>query len=223
MRSALLTLTLAAALGAPASAQSAPAACAPRTGTLAGIGRASVVEFVGPIFGDHVCATVANLSLGSFSARIADADASDALVSASLAGAGANAVLALQGMGDIAIVPGDAALGSATATAPAGPYVVAPGGQIPDFGGDTSTAKRVVLAYAGQRLLVIATSPVALADLARVLRSQPDVFGASDAVERAIVIASGPDAEISLDAGAGERWQSDPAAAPHRFLLLTKR
>jgi hypothetical protein len=78
-----------------------------------------------------------------------------------------------------------------------GPYVVAPGGNFPDAGGDVSEAARVVLAFSGQRVLLIATTPLELVDLTRVLRDRPDLFGA-DAVERAVVIASGPNAALSL-------------------------
>ena len=75
--------------------------------------------------------------------------------------------------------------------------MVAPGGVIPSFGADTAEAPRVVLAFAGQRVLLIGTTPVALVDLAQELRSQPDLFGA-DAIERAVILASGPDAALSL-------------------------
>jgi hypothetical protein len=193
---------------APASAQTpaAPGAssCDARQTTLAGgIGRAMVVAFTGPVFGARVCATVANLAFDGFTARIADAPASDAVVSAALTGGGA-VTLPLEG---------------ATVTG-AGPYVIAPGGVFPSFGGDTAEAPRVVLAYAGQRVLVIATSPVALVDLARALRDHPGIFDA-DAIERAVVVASGPNAALSL------RTADGPLGAPGittpRMLLLIKR
>ena len=66
-----------------------------------------------------------------------------------------------------------------------GPYVIAPGGAIPAFGRDVAELPRVVLAYSGQRTFLIATSPVALVDLAKELRTQPGAFGA-DAFERAV-------------------------------------
>jgi hypothetical protein len=101
-----------------------------------------------------------------------------------------------------------------------GPYVVAPGGAFPSFGGDTVEAPRVVLAYAGQRVLVIGTTAVALVDLARILRTEPDLFGA-DAVERAVILASGPNAAIALRSADG-LFGAIPMSAP-RVLLLIKR
>ncbi|HZO95393.1 MAG TPA: hypothetical protein VFB22_16715 [Candidatus Baltobacteraceae bacterium] len=103
-----------------------------------------------------------------------------------------------------------------------GPYVVAPGGVIPDFNGDTSELPRVVLGYAGQRVFVIATSPVELVDLARALRDQPDLFGADEAFERAIVLASGPSASLTLRTSAGE-MRGGGTAPPARVLVLSKR
>jgi hypothetical protein len=192
-------------LATPALAQSAPpeAACAPRQTGLGGIGRASVVAFTGPVFGGRVCATVANLANDAFTARVAGAASADALVTAALTGGGA-VPLALDGV-DVA---------------DAGPYVIAPGGAIPDFGGDTAEAPRVVLAYAGQRVLVIATTPVALVDLAKELRTHPDRFGA-DAVERAVILASGPGAALSLRGEDGV--VGAPSVTTPRMLLLIKR
>ncbi len=76
-----------------------------------------------------------------------------------------------------------------------------------------------MLAYAGQRLLVIGTSPVALVDLARALRDQPDLFGA-DAVERAVVLAGGTDASLLLRGADGTLGALAPTA---RYLVLIKR
>ncbi|HZW54223.1 MAG TPA: hypothetical protein VFF00_09320 [Candidatus Elarobacter sp.] len=202
----MIAAVLALSLSAPALGQNAPPAgppCAARQANLGGIGRASVVAFTGPVFGAPVCATVANLSIDAFAARIAGAPSSDALVAAALTNGG-SITLPLEGatMSDL------------------GPYVVAPGGVIPSFGGDTSEAPRVVLAYAGQRVLVIGTSPVALVDLARVLRVQSSLFG-TDAVERAIVLASGPDAAIMLNTADGV-FGATSIATP-RMLLLIKR
>jgi hypothetical protein len=220
MRIVSAFLVCALALTAPALAQPAPAAgCAPRSADLGGIGRASVVAFTGAIFGDRVCATVANLALGAFSARITDAPASGALVDATLAGAGAKATLAVQGPGDLTVVPGDAALAGAVATAPVGPFVIAPGGTFGDVAGN-DVAPRVVLAFAGQRVLLIGTSPVALPDLARALRDQPDLFGA-DSVERAVVLASGADAALAIHSDDGTLG-NDPLPA-RRVLELMKR
>ncbi|HEY0613963.1 MAG TPA: hypothetical protein VGC96_04955 [Candidatus Elarobacter sp.] len=198
MRSPHLAAALALSLGilsgtAPAGAQAAagvpePVRCVARESNLGGVGRASVVAFTGPVLGAPVCATVANLSFDAFTAALAPAGApppAGVLVAAALSSAGAVTV----------------SLEGATVTG-VGPYVVAPGGVIPSFGGDIAEARRVVLAYAGQRVLVIGTSPVALIDLARVLRAQPALFG-TDAVERAVLLASGPDAAISLTTADG--------------------
>ena len=216
MRLPLTACALALALTASAAAQTAPApvappsaspigpaACEPRQVALGGIGRAMVVAFTGPVFGARVCATVANLAFDGFTARIADAPASDAVVTAALTGGG-DVTLPLDG----ASVTG------------AGPYVVAPGGAFPSFGGDTAEAPRVVVAYAGQRVLVIATTAVALVDLARALRDHPGLFDA-DAIERAVVIASGPAAAISIRAPDGTLGST--AVTTPRMLLLVKR
>jgi hypothetical protein len=203
---AALVLAVASALPAPAAAQVAPApspACVPRQTLLGGIGRALVVGFTGPVFGAPVCATVANLSIDGFTARIADTPPADALVTAALTGGG-NVELPL---GDTT-VPG------------AGPWVVAPGGVIPDFGGDTAEAPRVVVAYAGQRVLLIGTTPVALVDLAKELRAHPDRFGA-DAIERAALVATGPNAALSLHGDDGVVGAA-AVVTPH-VLILVKR
>ena len=203
------------ALAAPAAAQApssspspspaaAPvAACVPREATVGGIGHATVVTFIGPVFGGTVCAVVANLAGDAFTAQIADAPAAGALVAASLV-PGGSVSIPLEG----AVV------------ANAGPYVVAPGGVIPGFGTDTTEVPRIVLAYSGQRVLLIATSAVSLVDLARALRTQPEIFGA-DAVERAVVIASGSGARLAVRSDAGPI--GDEPAPGQRILLLMKR
>lgn len=206
MRIAIVAATLALSLAAapPALAQSAPAApCTARAANLGGIGRATVVAFTSPVFGARVCAVVANIAIDGFSARLADAPASDALVSAAVSGGG-QVTLPLDG---------------ATLTG-VGPYVVEPGGVFPSFAGDISESPRVVFAYAGQRVLVIGTTAIALVDLARVLRTEPDLFGA-DAVERAVVLASGPAAALVLNTADGPF--GTPALAAPRLLLLIKR
>jgi hypothetical protein len=204
-RAALCLVVLGIAGARPAAAQITPAppACERREANLGGIGRATVVAFTGPVFGAHVCATVANLSIDGFTARLAGATADDALVTAAVV-PGGDVTLPLDG---------------ATVTG-IGPYVVAPGGQFPSFGGDTAEAPRVVLAYAGQRVLVIGTTAVALVDLARILRTEPDLFGA-DAVERAVILASGPSAAVSLRTASG--IIGAPAITAPRVLLLIKR
>jgi hypothetical protein len=202
---AISAAALVLSLAAPASAQNPAApACAAREANLGGIGRASVVAFTGPVFGAPVCATVANLAFDGFSARIAATPSPDALVIASLGNGG----------GDVTLPVGDLSLSGV------GPYVVAPGGVVNGFGGDTSEAPRVVLAYAGQRVLVIGTSPVALLDLARILRTQPALFG-TDAVERAVLLASGPNAAVSLNTADG--GFGVPAVGTPRLLIFIKR
>jgi len=191
---------------APVLAQPAPAATVPcdaRETTLGGIGRVTVFAFTGPVFGGRVCATVANLGSDQFTARVADATADDALATA-----------ALTGGGTVTAPLGDAAVTGA------GPYVIAPGGVFPSFGADTAELPRVVLAYAGQRTFLIATTPVALVDLAKELRSQPGAFGA-DAFERAVILASGPNAVLSLRTADGT--VGAPSVATPRVLLLMKR
>jgi hypothetical protein len=203
-----LLLAVPSLAGMPASpvlAQPAPAvaACDARETTLGGIGRVTVFAFTGPVFGGRVCATVANLGSDQFTARVADASSDDALV-----------VAALTGGGSITAPLGDAAVTGA------GPYVVAPGGAFPSFGADTAELPRIVLAYSGQRTFLIATTPVALVDLAKELRAQPGAFGA-DAFERAVIIASGPHAALSLrtaDGTVGAQSVITP-----RVLLLMKR
>ncbi|HEX3549478.1 MAG TPA: hypothetical protein VHT53_03845 [Candidatus Elarobacter sp.] len=210
MRSFAVALAFA-GLAAPAAAQTPapspspspapPAACAPREAVLGGIGHATVVSFRGPIFGGTVCAVVANLANDAFTASIADAPSAGALVVASL-GSGCTVTVPLEG------------------ATPSGTYVIAPGGVIPSFGGDTAEAPRVVLAFSGQRVIVIGTTAIALVELARVLRTQPEIFGA-DAVERAVVIASGPAATVALRTAAGTLGVEPDAA--QRVLLFMKR
>ncbi|HEY6236333.1 MAG TPA: hypothetical protein VIW69_14635 [Candidatus Elarobacter sp.] len=203
----LSTLALALSLdaSAPGQSSSAPlaAACVPHEANLGGIGRVTVFGFTGPVFGGRVCATVANLGSDQFTARVAGAQSEDALV-----------IAALTGGGDVTAPLGDAAV---TGT---GPYVIAPGGVIPAFGADTAEQPRVVLAYAGQRTFLIATSAVALVDLAKELRTQPGAFGA-DAFERAVLLASGPNAALSLRTSDGTMGAANVTTP--RVLLIMKR
>ncbi|MEA2784814.1 MAG: hypothetical protein QOF71_918, partial [Candidatus Eremiobacteraeota bacterium] len=173
------------AFGQTAAPASGSAVCDARETTLGGIGRVTVFAFTGPVFGGRVCATVANLASDLITARVAAAATDDALVTA-----------ALTGGGDVSAPVGDMSVTGA------GPYVIAPGGVIPAFGADTAELPRVVLAYAGQRTFLIATTPIALVDLAKELRTQPGAFGA-DAFERAVILASGPDATLSLRTAVG--------------------
>ncbi|MEO7040619.1 MAG: hypothetical protein ABI186_11380 [Candidatus Elarobacter sp.] len=186
--------------------------CEPREANLAGIGRASVVAFTGAIFRERVCATVANVALDAFEARTIDPSAAAAPATPGAGVPFADAVLGDGGSVTFAL--------AGASVSGVGPYVVEPGGRFPSLNGDTAAQPRVVLAYAGARLLLIATTPVALADLARVLRDQPDLFGA-DAVERAVVLASGPSATLSLQTDEGTFGQA--AAGARRVLEFTKR
>jgi hypothetical protein len=184
MRPVAAVLALVLLLGTQAYAQ-APAGtgdapCVPRQANLGGIGRAGVVAFTAAISRAPVCAVFANVAFDGFDAHLGDAPAPDAVVSA-------------------AVVPGgevSVSLAGVTLSG-IGPYVVAPGGSFPESAGDIAEAPRVVLAFAGQRVLLIGTTALELVDLTRVLRDRPDLFGA-DAVERAVVIASGPNATLSL-------------------------
>ena len=200
-------LALALAPGGPVFGQTTPSAsgsalCEARETTLGGIGRVTVFAFTGPVFGGRVCATVANLASDLITARVADATSDDALVTA-----------ALSGGGDVSAPVGDVSVTGA------GPYVIAPGGVIPAFGTDTAELPRVVLAYSGQRTFLIATTPIALVDLAKELRTQPGAFGA-DAFERAVILASGPAAGMSLRTAVGTVGY---AAATARVLVIIKR
>ena len=203
---AVLSLLLAVpGVAGPALAQTAQPgapACDARETTVGGIGRVTVFAFTGPVFGGRVCATVVNLGSDQFVARVADAPSDDALVTAALTGGGS----VTAPLGDVAVTG-------------AGPYVVAPGGAFPSFGSDTAELPRVVLAYSGQRTFLIATTPVALVDLAKELRSQPGAFGA-DAFERAVILASGPNAAMSLRTADGT---VGALVATPRVLLLMKR
>lgn len=205
MRTILAVIVLACAIAEPAAAQTAPsdAPCVAHQTNLGGIGRAGTVAFTGAISGAAVCATMANLTFDGFDAHVGDAPAPGALVVAAL-GTG----------GDVSVPLGDVTLTGI------GPYVVAPGGGFPPGSGDTSEAARLVLAFAGPRVLLIATTPVELVDLTRVLRDRPDLFGA-DAVERAVLLASGPQATLSLRADSGT--VGAPAVPSPQVLSLTKR
>jgi hypothetical protein len=189
MRPPIAVFALVLALGTPAYAQAPAGAnnppCAPHETNLGGIGRAGVVTFTGAISGATVCAVFANVAFDGFDAHLGDAPAPEAVI-ASAVSTGGDVTIELAG----------------TTLSGAGPYVVAPGGNFPESTGDVSEAAHVVLAFAGQRVLLIATTPLELVDLTRVLRDRPDLFGA-DAVERAVVIASGPNAVLSLHADGG--------------------
>lgn len=201
-----------AATASPLPAASDAGPCEQREANLAGIGRASVVAFTGAIFRERVCATVANVALDSVDARTIDPSTATAPATS-----GSPVPFADATLGD----GGDVTLTLAGArVSGVGPYVVEPGGRFPSLNGDTAAQPRVVLAYAGARLLLIATTPVALADLARVLRDQPDLFGA-DAVERAVVLVSGPTAALSLQTDEGMFGRA--MAGARRVLELSKR
>jgi hypothetical protein len=207
MRFALGIVVFALALGTPMAGHAAPpaadgAVCDARESTLGGIGRVTVFAFTGPVFGGRVCATVANVASDLVMARVADASSDDAL-----------AIAALSGGGDVTVPLGDVSITGA------GPYVIAPGGVVPSFGADIAEQPRVVLAYSGQRTFLIATTPVALVDLAKELRTQPGAFGA-DAFERAVILASGSNAALSLRTADGTVGTN---AITPRVLLIIKR
>jgi hypothetical protein len=200
---------------APSPAPSAASpACETRSAPLGGIGRASVVAFTGRIFGDHVCATVANLAIDSYRAALAAGPQPGALVSAAVM-PGSGGALTIAADGSVLVTAS-----GTTGPGAVGPLLIAPGGKFAVQGGDTTAVPRVVLAYAGQRLLVIGTTPVTLVDLARILRDQPDLFGAS-AVERAVVLASGANAALSLQSDGGTIASGTLASG--EVLNLTRR
>ncbi len=199
MRFAVLLIALSLAAARSAVAQTTPPAspgpipCIRQDVPLAGgIGRASVVAFTGAVYGQRVCALVANLASDGFAAVIAASPSGDAVVTAAvMKGTGASIAARPSGL---VLGPADAAAADANAV---GPFVVAPGGSFPGFGNDTTEVPRVVLAYAGQRVLLVRTTAVTLTDLAHALREQPDIFG-SDAAERAVILASGDDAAMEV-------------------------
>jgi hypothetical protein len=175
---------------APTSTGGTPA-CTPRTAPLGPIGRAAVVAFTGPQFGDRVCALVVNLAVDGYRAALAG-DAGDAPIAVALT-PGSGASLTLSPDGSVRVASGAPAAGDVALAV--GPFVVAPGGEFTAAPGADDEAPRVVLAYAGQRIVLLATSPVTLIDLTRALRDQPDLFGI-DAPERAVVLASGAGATL---------------------------
>jgi hypothetical protein len=173
----------------------APPPCTPQTAALGPMGRAAVVAFTGPQFGDRVCAVVVNLAVDGYRATLAG-DAGDAPIAVALT-PGTGAALTLAPDGGVRIAPGAPSIGEAALAV--GPFVVAPGGEFTSPPNATDEAPRVVLAYAGQRVVLLATSPVTLTDLSRIVREQPDLFGI-DAPERAVVLASGADATLVVHA-----------------------
>jgi hypothetical protein len=205
MRIAVLLAALAVAVAPPrpvAAQTAAPAACRPHEASVGEIGHVAVVSFQGPVFGGPICAVVASFPIDAVKATLTGAPPDGALVTAALADGG-----------DVSVPIGGITVSGA------GPYVVAPGGTIPALGADTSEVPRVLLAYSGQRVLIVGTSPAALLDLARALRTHPGLFGA-DAVERAVVLASGSGAAIAVTAADGA-IESGPISA-QRLLVLMK-
>jgi hypothetical protein len=205
MRLSILTVALAVAAAQPASAQPAPqpsasaAPCVRQDVALAGgIGRASVVAFTGPVYGQRVCAIVANLAADTFTTAVSATPADDAVVSAGVSN-GTGTTL-------------ESHLG--------GPFVIAPGGTFGDFGGDNTEVPRVLIAYAGQRVLLVRTTAVTLLDLAHALREQSAVFG-SDAAERAVILASG-DAATMLVRTADGTLGTTPGT-PLQLALIKRR
>ena len=216
-------LILAAVAGAAVPALAQPSAtplpapvCERRDVPLAGgVGRASVVAFTGSVYGERVCALVANLAFDRFSATLGPPAGDDSIVTAPVA-PGTGATLLARSSG---LVLGAAGASSDADAVAVGPFVVAPGGQFVSFAGDTSELPRVVLAYAGSRVLLIRTSAITLLDFAHALREQPDLFG-SDAAERAVVLASGPSATMQVRTADGVLGA---AVAANRALLIKQR
>ena len=175
----------------PMPTTTAAPACMPQTAPLGPMGRAAVIAFTGQMFGNRICALVVNLAVDGYRAALAEG-AGDAPIAAAVT-TGSGAALTLAPDGSLRVVPGAPAAGDAALAV--GPFVVAPGGQFTATPGALDEAPRVVLAYAGQRVVLLATSPATLIDLTRVLREQPDLFGI-DAPERAVVLASGATATL---------------------------
>ena len=191
---ALCALLVAAAPASVGAQGAAPVACERRDAALSGgIGRAAVVAFTGSVYGEHVCALVANLAGDGFAATIATPAGDEPAVTAAVT-AGTGATLAV---GPFGVFAGPAGAADAPDAVAVGPFVVAPGGTFGTFHGDTTEVPRVVLAFAGSRVVLIRTSAVTLLDLAHALREQPDLFG-SDAAERAVVLASGDAATMRV-------------------------
>jgi len=217
----VLSIALSVASGQAALAPTAPGpspgafTCVQQDVPLAGgIGRASVVAFTGAVYGQRVCALVANLASDGFAASVATSPADDAVVTAAvMKGTGASIVARPSGL---VLGPAAAASGTTADANAVGPFVIAPGGSFPGFGSDTSEVPRVVLAYAGQRVLLVRTTAVTLTDLAHALREQPDIFG-SDAAERAVILASGDDAAMQVRTADGTL--GTPVRAPLALLI----
>ncbi|HTW86118.1 MAG TPA: hypothetical protein VMD91_18750 [Candidatus Sulfotelmatobacter sp.] len=194
----LLALTLTGQTPAPAPAASAaPSAapvadCTPRTEPLGAIGRASVVTFTGAVYGDHVCALVLNLADDGYRASFAAASGTAPIEVALTPGAGGS--LGIDAGGALRAVPGAPSASDAVGV---GPFIIAPGGTFAAPAGANDEQPLVVLAYAGQRIVLLATSAVTPVDLADALQRQPDLFGIV-APERAIVLAHGPGSTISV-------------------------
>jgi hypothetical protein len=207
----------AATVTAAAQVQPAPA-CDARQAGLSGVGRAEVVSFTGAIGGERVCALVANVSAAGVSARIvAGPRGADALVVAAIA-PGGGAVLTIRD-GGLTVEPAAPGAPQGGEGLSVGPFVVPPGGGFPAADTHDSERMRVVLAYAGSRLVLIQTTPVTIVDLALALRDQPDLFGI-DAPERAVLLAGGAGAVMQLRTDAGTLGTA-PATAP--ALELMKR
>lgn len=206
-----LTAALLLALAAPAAAER----CDVRQASLGSAGRAGIVAFTTAVHGTPVCALYANLALDGVSARAGDAPG--ALIAAAVT----------PGTGAMLTIGGDApglAIAAAGTPAPTGafavgPFAIAPGGVFPPSGGDSAEVPRVVIGYAGARLVVLRTSPIALIDLTRILREQPDLFGA-DAFERAAIVASGSAATMQVRTPSGTL--GDAVTTPSAFSIINR-
>jgi len=193
---ALAPALLALALSSPAPAAAFDPPCPVGTQVLGAIGRATVVAFTGPVFGERVCALAANLAFDGYRAGLA-AGPGQAMIDAAVV-PGTGAALTVAPDGALRLAPGQVPDANPD-TLEVGPFVIAPGGAFATPAGQTDETPRVVLAYAGPRVLVLATTAVTLVDLTRILQDQPDLFGIG-APERAVVLASGAAATLAIHA-----------------------
>jgi hypothetical protein len=197
MRSALTLALAALALTAQAPAPATPAAtpaCATGTRVLGPIGRVSVVSFTGAVFDEHVCATAVNLAIDGYRASFAAAPGHGPIDAAVAPGMGGALTIAADGT---ALLAAGRVIDANPDALDVGPFVIAPGGTFAAPVGQTEELPRVVLAYAGRRVLLLATTPITLLDLTRVLEDQPDLFGIGTP-ERAVVLASGTGATLRV-------------------------
>lgn len=218
MRALLTILTVIAMAALPTQTAAGGPPCVTRDVGLGGVGRARVIIFTGAGSEEPVCALVATFAAEGVRARIAEGtDREGALVVAALTPGRGATVIVRDGV--LAVSPSGTAPADDPAAVAVGPFVVPPGGGFPSASGDPSAVARVVLAYAGARIVIFQTTPVTVIDLALALRDQPDLFGI-DAPERAVILASGSSAALELHTDLGTL--GTPVATP-RALVLVRR